>query len=139
MGFAGSFRMGQLLRYKCEIPESTEGQSIEKYMATMFIDTIRTCFEKGGFSQKVNGKEEGGTFLVGYKSRLFTVYGDFQVAESLDKYDAIGAGSELALGSLYSTEGRDPKERIKRALEAAEKFNAAVRRPFHIIELPVRP
>jgi hypothetical protein len=49
---------------------------------------------------------------------------------------AEGAGQELALGSLFSTSTvKTPRQRVRMALEAAAKFNMAVRPPFTIIEV----
>ena len=49
---------------------------------------------------------------------------------------AEGAGQELSLGSLYSTTSiKTPRKRVRMALEAAAKFNMAVRPPFTIIEV----
>jgi len=50
-------------------------------------------------------------------------------------YCAVGCGEDLALGSLHTTEGLNwtPADRIKRALEAAEKFSSMVQRPFHVL------
>jgi ATP-dependent protease HslVU (ClpYQ) peptidase subunit len=131
IGYTSSFRMGQLLRFKFKPPYHKPEICIEEYMMTDFIDAVRQCFKDNGYTEINNNRETAGTFLVGYKGRLFTVDSDYQVGESLNKFDAVGCGGSYALGSLNSTIG-EPEERIKKALETAEKFSAGVRGPFVI-------
>lgn len=133
MGFTTSFRMGQLLRYKFSPPAQTVHQNDMEYMVTSFIDAARQCFSGNGFGDK--DATVGGTFLVGYKGNLYNVEGDYQVGKSQAPFDAVGCGSDLALGSLYSTEGLSPEKRINLALSAASTFSAGVAPPFVILKL----
>lgn len=132
MGFTTSFRMGQLLRYKFDPPQQTGKQGDMEYMVTSFIDAVRECFKENGFGDKEATK--GGTFLVGYKGGLYTINSDYQVGIPADDYDAVGCGSDLALGALHATKGMLPTKRIKTALEAASAFSAGVAPPFHIVK-----
>jgi len=132
-GFTTSFRMGQLLAHSFVAPDRDPRVAVDKFMATTFIDAIRSCLKAGGFATKDNDAEVGGQFLVGYEGRIFQVFSDYQVAESALDYEAVGCGSEIALGSLHTTGVHtimSAKSRIQVALEAAEEFSAGVRRPF---------
>ncbi|SFS52574.1 hypothetical protein [Marininema halotolerans] len=134
MGFTSSFRMGQLLRYSFQPPEPTEGEDIDKFMATKFIDGVRSCLKDGGWARVQNGEETGGVFLVGYQDRLFRVDMDYQVGSLADGYCSVGCGGEIACGAMYATKDiEDPNQRITIALEAAERFSAGVAGPFHIV------
>lgn len=132
-GFTSSFRMGQLLRYKFKAPTDRESDAF-CYMAAEFVDAVRDCLKGGGFASKSNEVESGGSFLVGYRSRLFQVHGDYQVAETLDGYDACGCGDSAAKGALFATQGLKlpPKKRMEIVLKAAEHHSAGVRAPFVI-------
>lgn len=134
MGFTSSFRMGQLLRYSLVAPKHEAGVSDERYLATAFMDAVRACLRTGGWSTKTNEQEHGGEFIVGYKGRLHVIYSDFQVSTPVLPMAAVGCGAELALGSLWTSRGKKPKERVLAALDAAERFSAAVRRPFRVLE-----
>jgi hypothetical protein len=136
IGFTTSFRMGQLLGYALNVPECHADVPVERYMATTFMDSVRACLKAGGFSKKENEVEKGGTFLVGYRGRIFLVCDDFQVAESSRDFDSCGAGYMLALGSLYSSAEIVPEARVRLALEAAEAFCPSVRGPMVIEKLP---
>jgi len=135
IGFTTSFRMGQLLRYGFCPPKPTEGKDIFEYMVTDFVDAVRNRLKSGGFAATKDGEESGGTFLVGYRGRLFNVQNDYQVAEQFGDYAACGCGQDIALGSMFSTKGKPTEERIRTALEAAEEYNAGVRGPFNILKL----
>jgi ATP-dependent protease HslVU (ClpYQ) peptidase subunit len=134
IGYTSSFRMGQLLRFKFKPPYHKPEINIDEYMMTDFIDSVRQCFKDNGYTEINNNRETAGTFLVGYKGRLFIIDSDYQVGESANYFDAVGCGEDFALGSLNSTRG-NPKERIQKALETAEKFCCGVRGPFIIEEV----
>lgn len=134
MGFTTSFRMGQLLRYNLTVGEPTVGCEDERFMATTFIDSVRTTLKGGGYAQVHDGQEAGGEFLVGYKGRLYQVCSDYQVGRSVSGYAAVGSGDRVALGALYATTHLPPDERIQVALDAAEQFSAGVRGPFVMMD-----
>jgi hypothetical protein len=132
MGFTSSFRMGNLLQYSFKIPEHPLTMTDEAYMNTVFVDAVRSCFKKGGYSSTDSGQETGGQFIVGHNKKIYIIGSDFQVGIPVDNYSACGCGSDLCLGSLYSTIGMPPNKRIRMALQAAERFSGGVRRPFTI-------
>jgi hypothetical protein len=129
LGFTTSFRMGQLLRYKFKPPTPVDND-LDRFMATRFIDATRDALEQGGWLTTTNGNQEGGTFLVGIKGQLYIVDSDFQIGRSALGYDAVGCGSDIALGSLHTTQGMKPRTRIRAALHAAATHSAGVTPPF---------
>ncbi|NOR27571.1 MAG: hypothetical protein GQ540_03465 [Lutibacter sp.] len=112
-----------------------------EYLCTDFIDEVIKCFKDNGFSNINNNEESGGTFLIGYKSNLYCIESDYQVAMVKDSYDSCGSGSNYALGSmktLYnwdSFEDCEPEVYITEALSAAEYFSCGVYKPFNIVSL----
>lgn len=72
IGYTTSYRMGQLLRYNLNIPKHN-GKPAFEYMCVDFIDALRECLKKGGYAKKENEVESGGTFLVGFKGKLFEI------------------------------------------------------------------
>ena len=135
-GFTTSYRMGQLIRYALQPPEPA--RDLERFMATTFIDAIRACLKEGGWAKKDNDREEGGTFLVGVRGRLFAIYSDYQVAEEALDYMAVGSGEDIALGALYATAdlGLSPRARMRIALKAAARFKTGVHEPFVYASTP---
>ena len=134
MGFTSSFRMGQLLRYSLTVPHHPDGMDADEWMCTAFVDEVRRCLSAGGFAKKDSEVEEGGFVLVGYRGVLYQVESDYQVARRASGYDAIGSGSDIALGALAVTQGMAPKPRVLAALKAAERHNAAVCAPFRVVK-----
>lgn len=138
-GFTSSFRMGDLLEHALTVPERDDRkESVDKFMRTTFIDAVRKCLAEGGYAEKDNGVERGGTFLVGYEGRLFSVEGDYQVGESVDGFDAVGCAGELARGAmaiLREQRGAGTvRAKLRRVLEIAAKYSGGVSPPFAFVE-----
>ena len=137
MGFAGSFRIGQLLRFSLNPPEQLPSQTDYEYMVTSFINAVRDCLAEGGIKRVVEGVEEGGTFLVGYKENLYIIEEDFQVGVEAVGYCSIGCARDIALGAMHvqmESDNKVPFQMIEKALNAACDFSAGVCKPFIIIE-----
>lgn len=136
-GFTSSFRMGQVLRYKLELPEVAPKKDVLEFMVERFVEAVRKAMREAGCMHKENEVEEGGNFLVGFKGELFEVQSDFQVAQPLHPFAACGCGADLALGALAASLVIEPDgegtAHVERALRAAEQFSAGVRAPFHVV------
>ena len=135
IGYTTSFRMGQLLQYKLALPEHHEEKSIEEFIMSDFLESVRTCLKKGGFSSIKDSREEGGTFLIGYRERLFRVNDDYGITESSYGFDACGCGENFALGAMKALDHLKPPERILKALEIAACFSNNVMPPFYTLEI----
>lgn len=133
LGFTSSFRMGQLLAHSFTPPRCARGRDAWEYMATDFVNAVRDCLRDGGYARVSDNEETGGTFLVGFRGRLFQIESDFQVAESRDPFMAVGCGGAYALGAFYATKGEDPAARCLTALKAAERHSGGVRGPFRLV------
>jgi hypothetical protein len=117
------------------LKHSTAEFDLFGFMCTTFVDELRKCFKNGGFYKILNGEDEGGVFLVGYKNRLFVIYGDYQVSEPLDGFFAVGCGDKFALGaikSLYSDKC-DVQDILLKSLEISVHFSGGVRGPFTFV------
>lgn len=139
IGYTTSFRMGQLLQYSLTVPYHRPDVDVDRYMRVDFVDAVRDTLKRGGFASKDSEVERGGEFLIGYRGRLFTMMGDYQVAESALPFAACGCGEDFALGAMWgmnpAMRAATPEDFVRRALEASETFSAGVRRPFHVLTL----
>lgn len=136
-GCTSSFRMIQLLRYKLQPPKRHPDTDVMAFMTTTFIDAVRLCLKDGGFAEKKQEAEFGGTFLVGHSGRLFCIYDDYQVAENTDGFDSCGCGESYALGALRTTlhdTNLDERQKLQGALDCAAYFSAGVVGPFQFVE-----
>jgi len=131
IGFSGSFRMGQILKYDF-IPPKIKDSDLMSYMVRMFVPAVLKCFNDKG----VNYQESDGCFLVGVRGCLFSIDSEFQIGENLCGYAAIGCGESYAYGSLFtSSEDHtlNPEWRLQKALEAAAEFSGGVCAPFNFV------
>ncbi len=142
-GFCGSFRMGQILQYVMAHPERPEGISDMKYLVAYWIPAVIDTFNDNGFrgDKEPDDHEEtktGGTFILGYRGTVYQIDSDFQVGIPAEQYDAIGCGSDLALGAMYTAKKagvKEPTKILTLALEAAEKYSGGVQRPFVLLSI----
>jgi ATP-dependent protease HslVU (ClpYQ) peptidase subunit len=140
IAFTDSFRMGQILQYNWAPPKYTPTKTnsgLDKFMRTKFIDSVKAAFKEHGFGD-IGGTDEdtGGIFIVGLEGRIFVVDEDFHVGENVVNYMAEGSGGMFALGALHATKHqKNPKMRLKLALEAASEFSMSVAPPFTYIQV----
>jgi hypothetical protein len=137
MGSTGPSRLSQLLEHSFSPPTLTEGEKFESYLATRFTVSLRNCLKDGGLAEREKDREStgDGKFLLGFRGRLFSIDCWYAFTETTLGYDACGCGEDYALGSLYSTKSGKPEDRLRTALEAAERHSMGVRGPFTILSL----
>jgi ATP-dependent protease HslVU (ClpYQ) peptidase subunit len=136
LGYTSSFRMGQLLMYANGLIDKRDEPNIDhEYLVTRFVPNLISLFENNGYGKNNGGEKSGGTFLLGYKDKLYKIESDYQVAESAFNFDACGCGEDFALGSLHSTKDSklSPEERILYSLRASSEFSTGVQAPFYIL------
>lgn len=136
IGCTSSFRMIDLLTHNLSVGREHPKDSDDLFMRTTFIEGVRLCLKKGGFAKITAGVESGGNFLVGYHGKLYEVQNDYSILNCEDWGSSVGSGEGPARGSLWTTrKGKDPKIRVKTALEAAEAIVPSVRGPMVILTL----
>lgn len=69
------------------------------------------------------------SFLFAYKDQLYMINTDRAVIE-VEDYVAIGSGADQAIGSLLSTEGQNPRERIVKAIKSSAASDIYVDYPI---------
>jgi hypothetical protein len=138
IGYTSSFRMGQLLQYNLDLPErSTESPGTDlEYLVAEFIPAVRKTLSIGGYTTIVNNNESGGVFLVAYKRKAYCVWHDFQIIRNDAGFVACGSGESYAIGALGVMDllNGNPVEAVRKALEVAGRFSAAVRPPYYVID-----
>jgi ATP-dependent protease HslVU (ClpYQ) peptidase subunit len=139
IGYTSSFRMGQLLKWKFTPPEIPEDMNVEKYMNTLFIDEVIKCFTENGYGEIDKNVKSGGTFLVGYKGRLFEIEDDYQVGEFISPIGACGCGFLVARGAMEALLKYDknikPERLLRLALEISAGNLVGVGGPFKIMRI----
>lgn len=138
IGVCGSPRIAQLVKFKLALKDDRRVEDPFEFMCLNFVDRLRAILGENGARNTLNTVEniaEHSWLLVGFRGRLFSVDYSFAVVERGQPFDAIGCGSDFALGSLFETAGKDPLHRVDQALRCAEKFSSGVRGPFVVESL----
>ena len=149
-GFAGSFRVGQVIKYKLLLPSLLKHpkKDIEEILVCSFVDTIRKCLKKAGALKENDGVDSmasDASILIGVTGQLIILDQEFQVIPLEKPYASIGIGGDYAMGSLCSINqyaaNIDPVRRLVLALDASHTHNAGIQKPFTIIttELGKKP
>lgn len=134
VGYTTSFRFGQLLRFGSDPPALVPGMPDFEWMVRRFIPWLSETL--ASWKKTENGRDEGGTALVGLGGSLFEVESDFQVGESVVPYSAVGCGDEYAMGAMHaaSAAGVSGAALARAGLEAANAFSAGVAAPFTFLQ-----
>ena len=74
--------------------------------------------------------------LIVFEGRVYALDEEGGLMRSAWGYSALGAGYDLALGSLASTEELSPRERVERALKAAKRHCNQCAGKSYITEVP---
>lgn len=131
-GIAGDWNLSPILHYRLQAPNPPKA-GIDRFVNTVFLDAVRECFKAAGYMRvKENQESQDGSFLVGVSGKLYRVQGDMSCTSPRGGYEAIGSGTEFALGVMSDLAKVKPQERIRRALTAAAKHNPYVEAPFSI-------
>lgn len=141
-GFAGSFRMGQLLQHVFKPPKHKPHKTDLQYMCSDFIAALQKCFEKNGFDGESDSKrkQNDGDFIVIYNNNIYVIDDEFQVLQFAQNFTSVGIGECFANASLYTSSvigGIDPEMRIHMAMESANKFCTGVIPPYNIIKIKI--
>ncbi len=135
-GCTNSFRMADILRHTFKEPP-IKGDLL-KYMTTTYVDKLFKTFDKAHYKLTEEGEDanNGPVYLLGLRGRLFTIFGDWQVAELNRNYDAIGCGGPYALGAMFVLNKADmtAEEKVTAALKASSQFST-IYEPFNILSV----
>lgn len=138
-GACGSFRLSQILRWQMNVPQYNPDAEALDYLTGSLVTAMRESLREHGnlitLEEDSTEMIDGG-ILLGFCGRVFEVYNDFGVGELIHGYGSVGCGAPVAVGALAATEDYDitPQDRVRLALEAAERHSAGVRGPMTIIK-----
>lgn len=125
IGYAGETGLGQLL-HSIDLPDPSgvSNNQLLKFMRTKFALCFKNAINLYSPSTSPSDDKDGGlSALIAVRGRLFEFNSeDFQFNEYLE--GAIGSGSHLAFGSLYTTRSyKDITKRLRIAVMAAIEYN----------------
>lgn len=133
IGFAGSWRLGNILRYDFDPPVRVQGIDDLTYLVKYFIESLRETLKDKGYSIIDNNQEglDESLFLLGYKGNLYIIDSDFHINQTVDGVDSIGAGSKYCLAAFDAlTEIKSIKQRMFKALDITVNRCTLVSKPY---------
>jgi hypothetical protein len=134
IGYTTSFRMGQLLQHALVPPTQTLTWDVDRWVAVDLMNAVRETYDANGWDETDSGKHVGGNFLLAVSGRCYEIQSNYSFIRTVTGEYAIGSGEMFALGSLHSTRGGDPRQRVLAALEAAAERSPSVAGPFDVRE-----
>lgn len=138
LGCAGEVRLLNLVHHVLEIPQRKTRMTDMHYLTGPFADALARCVRaKAPHIDNSADKEDGMEFamLIGYRGALYSMDSNYDIIRSVDDFDAIGSGGQVARGALYMAGTLAPRTALLRALSAAERYKASVRRPFRVVSV----
>lgn len=142
IGYTTSFRMGQLIEHKLQLPSDIpdDFEALDRWMAIEFSESVRCVLRDAGYLKSDNGRESMGAFIIGLRGRLYTMDDDLHVRRTLNRFLSCGCGGPIASGAMHAFAGgfapTDGRIVVGAALRAAEALSIGCRGPFTIISTP---
>lgn len=136
MGGSGRLLVADAIQYGFRLPPVPEGQSEDAYMRLTLPDTLRGYLQERGLMYTPEGENLEtceASLLIGWRGRIWEVDGNLSVCETVEPYNAIGSGGDIARTALHCLPG-SPRERLAGALEAAAQFSVTVSAPFTYLD-----
>lgn len=93
-GYTTSYRFGQIIEHSIDkgfLPSSSE--DVYPWLVKEFVPHCKKVLAESGY-------DGGGVCLIGIKGQLWRLEGNFAVLRSVKGFDAVGSGSEYALGAM---------------------------------------
>lgn len=133
-GVCGLPKVMDVVAHAIDIPTQTGG-SDRKFLVSELVPALRSGLKAFECTADEDGQSYfEGAMLIGYRGKLYTLQGNFQLINAAAGYDATGSGGDAALGSLRHTGNiRNPKKRLLKALETSAQHNAGVAGPFVLV------
>ncbi|MCD0155828.1 hypothetical protein [Deinococcus sp. 6GRE01] len=138
IGLSGSVVVSDIIEHGWTPPSRAHGESAERFLAWTVSRSLRTLLrEQAHVSTDRDGEYVNLNALIGYEGRLYYLSTEFSVLSLTAPFEAIGCGSDYAMGVLYAYSRMDgaarpsPEEQLTRAVEAACQFDVHCAPPIH--------
>jgi len=125
IGYAGSFRLGQILNHCFNPPPHNPILDDSTYMFSVWLENLRETLDSYGLLKTENGVDgvgEDGSALVAYRDNLYHIQEDLSILKVSQPFSAIGVGMSYAIGAmhaLHGTPGMSSEDILSKAMSAA--------------------
>lgn len=136
IGYEGSFRMGQVVKYQFHPRKHYKEMDDMKYLTTIFVDDLIECLDVNNvLTRTFEERIETDRMLLGYKGKLYAIDADFNVLRNRMGFDTIGSGFEIArgaMGAFRENKKMKAEDRIKKSLEIVGNMCNSVCAPYYV-------
>ena len=136
VGVCGSYRVAQVLRCQGDLPEPPPATDIGSFLIRDLAPGISDLLEAEGVAGSRRAYlGDKVALMLGYRGQLWHIGSDLTVLPG-GEFGAIGSGRYWAYAALHALKAADvepAQRRLELALEAAAKYTATVRPPWHFL------
>lgn len=121
MGHVGNVRDANIVRLMSSVVDEYDEYKNRvgyRFVVKYLVPEIIRSLKEASYIKDEAPVQLDSSFLFAHNDSLFQIHYDCSVIE-VDDYVAIGSGSQEAIGSLLSTEGEEPIQRIIKAIKAS--------------------
>lgn len=132
-GYAGSMD-GDRIKHLFVPPEFEGRGSVDKFMYSKFLKSLRIFYE--GWWVDISATSDFG-MIICIRGKIYEHNAsDMSLTQYEQDYLAMGAGADLALGSLYTTQKqKDARKRVALAVNAAIVHSTSCKGPIDILSI----
>ncbi len=141
IGYCGSLRIGQILRYEVELPDPPAEEDLAAFLVKEVMPEIRRAVETAGAAGKDQVLPGKTMILLGCRGGLWCIGPELFVSQA-KPYAVIGSGRHHAYGALHALLAAGMKigrRLIELGLQAAAAYTPSVRPPFRFVALGSEP
>lgn len=129
IGYAGNYGLGQLIQHAVILPRPPR-TNVLRFMRTDFHKAVQAAMKRFDYQLTHQHEDSQSDFLVAVRGQLFE-YEPLSGQVAPFSETAIGAGGEIALGSLFTSKGqKDLRKRVVTAVEAACAYSVSCSKPI---------
>lgn len=132
MGHVGNVRDANIVRLMSSVVDEYDEYKNRvgyRFVVKYLVPEIIRSLKEASYIKDEAPVQLDSSFLFAHNDSLFQIHYDCSVIE-VDDYVAIGSGSQEAIGSLLSTEGEEPIQRIIKAIKASAASDIYVDYPI---------
>ncbi len=137
IAFTGYAAASVTVKNRLTLPDIPEDEAKhDRWLYVEVPDAIKQCLTDAGILKSESGRIDAGVYaIMGWRGRLCQMDSFLAPYPEMRSYTASGSGGEVALGSLFSTEDKEPEERLKTAIQAANMWSVGCGVDVHIVNV----
>jgi ATP-dependent protease HslVU (ClpYQ) peptidase subunit len=139
IGYAGSYRLGQMVLHSFTPPKHAPNIDVDDYMFTIWVESLKAHMEEYGIIKTENGVEgtDEAEIIIAYRGNIYCLLPDFALLKPLENFLVIGSGAPYATGVVWALENSSkhaPEEIVYLAVECAIQHSPGCGAPIYVFK-----